>query len=57
MFGLFKKKDPIAQLENKKKELMEKAYKLSHTDRKASDMLQLEIQKIEDEITQLLSKR
>ena len=57
MFGLFKKKDPIALLENKKRELMEKAYKLSHTDRKASDMMQLEIQKIEEEITRLLSQK
>jgi len=35
--GLFKKKSPKEKLQARYKKLMEESYKLSHTDRKASD--------------------
>ena len=37
MFGLFKKKSEKEKLETEYKKLIEEAYRLSHTDRKASD--------------------
>lgn len=39
MFGLFKKKDPAEKLSKEYKELMQKAFDLSKTDRTASDAL------------------
>ena len=38
MFGLFKKKDPIAELKKQAARLEEEAYQLSRTDRKAADL-------------------
>lgn len=38
MFGLFKKKSKADQLRDKHKKLLEEAYKLSTSDRKASDL-------------------
>lgn len=38
MFGLFKKKSKADQLKDKHKKLLEEAYKLSTSDRKASDL-------------------
>ena len=37
MFGLFKRKTELEKLEEKYKELLEQAYKLSTTNRKRSD--------------------
>ncbi|MDN4165559.1 Lacal_2735 family protein [Cytophagales bacterium LB-30] len=37
MFGLFKKKSEKEQLTEKYKKLLEEAYKLSHTNRRAAD--------------------
>ena len=37
MFGLFKKKTEKEKLQEKYRTLMEESYKLSHTDRTASD--------------------
>lgn len=56
MFSLFKS-DPIKKLEKKKAELIEKAYRLSHTDRKASDLLTQQAAEIEDQIKALLDKK
>ena len=54
MFGLFRKKSKADVLRKKYKTLLEEAYQLSHTDRKASDMkrkeaedLWLEVEKLE----------
>lgn len=38
MFGLFKKKDPAAELKKEAARLEEEAYQLSRTDRKAADL-------------------
>jgi hypothetical protein len=38
MFGLFKKKDPLAELKKEAARLEEEAYQLSRTDRKAADL-------------------
>ncbi|MEQ8240747.1 MAG: Lacal_2735 family protein [Cyclobacteriaceae bacterium] len=51
MFGLFKKETEKEKLQKKYKQLLEEAYKLSSTNRKASDAKQAEadqlIKKIE----------
>lgn len=50
MFGLFKSKDPKKKLEKKYKELLEESYRLSSTDRKASDAKQAEAEDVLKEI-------
>jgi len=55
MFSIFKQ-DPVKKLEKKKMELQEKMYKLSHTDRKAADMISQQISELEEKITALLKK-
>jgi len=52
MFGLFKK-DEKKELQKKYEKLMEESYKLSTTDRRASDMKRAEADKIADEIAKL----
>ena len=42
MLGLFKKKTEKEKLESKYQKIVAEAYKLSHTDRKASDLLTAE---------------
>ena len=42
MFGLFKKKSQREKLLEKYNKLTEEAYRLSHTDRKASELKELE---------------
>lgn len=37
MFGLFKKKSEVEKLQEQYKKLMEESYKLSHSNRSASD--------------------
>ncbi|KAA1243098.1 Lacal_2735 family protein [Aquimarina sp. RZ0] len=46
MFGLFKKKSEKEILQKKYKELMEQAYKLSHSNRSASDDKQAEAEEV-----------
>ena len=53
MLGLFKKKSPKEKLEKKYQKLIEESYKLSHTDRKASDMKAAEAEEILNEIREL----
>ena len=55
MFGLFKK-DPVKKLQKKYKELMEESYRLSTTDRKASDLKRAEAEEIIKEIEALQKK-
>jgi len=56
MFSIFKS-DPIKKLEKKKAKLQEEAYRLSHTDRKASDLLNQQAGEIEEEIKKLLAQK
>lgn len=52
MFGLFKKKSEKEKLQEQYKKLIEEAYKLSHSDRAASDRKTAEA----DEILQKIDK-
>jgi len=54
MFGLFKK-DPKAKLEAKYKSLLEEAFRLSKTDRTASDAKTAEAEEVLREIEKLKS--
>ncbi len=57
MFGLFKKKDPIQakidKLTETYKKMSEEAFKLSRSDRKASDLKTAEAEEIIKEIEEL----
>lgn len=53
MFGLFKKKDPISKLEAQYKELLSESYRLSTTDRTASDQKQVEAEALLQQIQKL----
>ncbi len=53
MFGLFKKKSKREVLTKKYQKLMEESYKLSHTNRKASDDITAEAEEVMKEIEQL----
>ena len=54
MFGkLFKKKSPIEKLEAKRRTLLEEAFNLSKTDRKASDDKTAETEEIQKQIDEL----
>ena len=46
MFGLFKRKSEKEKLQEEYKKLVEEAYKLSHTDRTASDSKTAEAEEI-----------
>lgn len=52
MFGLFKK-DKKKELQKQYAKLMEESFKLSTTDRRASDLKRAEADKIADEIGKL----
>ncbi len=56
MFSFFKS-NPIKKLEKKKQDLLSKAHKLSHTDRKAADELMMKADEIEKQIVDLLDKK
>jgi hypothetical protein len=53
MFGLFKKKTEKEKLSEEYKILMEKAHKVSHSDRKAADKLMYEAEEIAKKIDAL----
>ncbi|NLR93660.1 MULTISPECIES: Lacal_2735 family protein [Flammeovirga] len=53
MFGLFKKKSPKEKLEAKYKKLLEESHRLSHTDRKASDLKMYEANEVLKELEKL----
>jgi hypothetical protein len=53
MFGLFKKKDPIAELQKKYEKLLQESYQLSHQDRKKSDLKAAEADAVLKEIENL----
>lgn len=50
MFGLFKKKDALADLKKQAARLEEEAYQLSRTDRKAADLKTAEAHALWEEI-------
>lgn len=50
MFGLFKKKSELEKLQEAHKTALEKAFKLSKSDRSASDALYAEANEIEKKI-------
>lgn len=56
MLGLFKKKSPIDKLEAKHSKLLEEAFKLSKTNRTASDAKTAEAADVMREIQELKSK-
>ncbi len=56
MFELFKKKTEVEKLQEKYKKLMEEAFKLSHTDRKASDDKTAEAEEVMKQILALQGK-
>ena len=53
MFGLFKK-DKKKELQKKYERLLEESYKLSTSDRKASDLKRAEADEVADEIAKLV---
>jgi seryl-tRNA synthetase len=46
MFGLFKKKTELEKLQEKYKELLDKSYKVSHSNRTEADKLMAEAEEI-----------
>ncbi len=53
MFGIFKKKTEIDLLREKYRKLLDEAFKLSHSDRKASDLKTAEAEELMKKIEQL----
>jgi hypothetical protein len=53
MFGLFKKKSELGQLQLRYKKALEESYKLSHTNRAASDQKAVEADGILKQIERL----
>ncbi|WP_209330321.1 Lacal_2735 family protein [Lunatimonas salinarum] len=53
MFGLFKKKTEKERLADEYRQLMEKAHKMSHTNRKAADELMAEAEQVAQKIEKL----
>jgi len=53
MFGLFGKSSEIEKLQRKYKKLLEESYKLSHTNRAASDQKTAEANKVLEQIESL----
>jgi hypothetical protein len=50
MFGLFKKKTDLEKLQDSYKEMLEKAHKISHSNRTLSDKLAAEAEEIAKKI-------
>jgi hypothetical protein len=53
MFGLFKKKSEVDILNDKYKKLMDESYRLSHTNRKESDLKRAEAEEVLNKIEAL----
>ncbi len=56
MFGIFKKKSELEKLQEKYKKVLEESYKLSHTNRAASDQKAVEANDILKQIELLQQK-
>ena len=57
MFGLFKKKTELEKLQDQYVKLLDESYKLSHSDRKASDLKALEADQLLNKITALQQEK
>jgi len=57
MFGIFKKKTPVEKLQEKYSKLLEESHKLSHTDRRSSDLKAAEADQLLNQITLLLQEK
>lgn len=57
MFGLFGKKDPVKGLEKKYNKLMQESYRLSTTDRQASDEKRAEAEEVLNEIDRIKAEQ
>jgi len=57
MFGLFKKKSEVEKLKERYKKLLEESYKLSHTNRTASDQKAAEAEEMLQRIERLLEEK
>jgi len=57
MFGLFKKKAELEKLQDQYVKLLDESYKLSHSDRKASDLKALEADQLLNKITALQQEK
>ncbi|MFN3801666.1 MULTISPECIES: Lacal_2735 family protein [Belliella] len=53
MFGLFKKKSEMEKLQDLYKETLEKAHKISHSNRTAADKMMAEAEEIAKKIDEL----
>jgi hypothetical protein len=53
MFGIFKKKSELGKLQERYKKTLEESYKLSHTNRAASDQKAVEADNILKQIEKL----
>lgn len=53
MLGLFKKKSEKQKLQEKYKKLLNESYKLSHTDRRGSDLKRAEAEELAIRISQM----
>ena len=53
MLGIFRKKTEKEKLQKRYKKLMEESYKLSHSNRKASDMKRMEAEDVLKKIENL----
>jgi methyl-accepting chemotaxis protein len=56
MFGLFKKKTEIEKLQESYKSMMEKAHKISHSNRTEADRLMAEAEEIAKKIDEVKKK-
>ena len=56
MFGLFGKSNAIEKLQRRHKKVLEESYKLSHTNRAASDQKAVEAEEIMKKIESLRAK-
>jgi len=57
MFGVFKKKSPLEELQKKHKKLLKEAFRLSTVDRIASEAKVAEAKEVEDQIMAFAAKR
>ncbi len=57
MFNFFKKKDKLKSLQKKKEKLLEKAFKISHSNRKEADLLTSKAEEIQKEIDNLINEK
>jgi hypothetical protein len=57
MFGIFGKKDPVKALEKKYNKLMQESYRLSTSDRQASDEKRAEAEEVLNEIDRIKAEK